>query len=362
MKNKILCFTDGLSSGGAERQLIGLCHYLQKRGYDVELLSYIKRDFYDDLIREYGLTHNCLDVEGGKIRKFIAVCKHIKRGNYDYVIAYKGGATYSSCLMRAIGSIKHLIVSERNTNIRKSVRDDIKFFLYKFADYIVPNAYAQEAFIKKNYPALCARIYTITNFTDTEYFKPQSDIQVREEKTKLLVVAKIAPQKNILRFIDVVKKLKENNVPVLISWYGSVSANSQPYEEKCQEELKRYQLDDYITFHHATTDILKEYQACDVFCLPSLYEGYPNVVCEAMSCGKPVLCSRVCDNPRIVEEGRNGFLFDPKDVDDIYKSIVSFVKLPESQKNAMGMNSRIIAEEKFSPDVFVEKYIKLIEK
>lgn len=50
-----------------------------------------------------------------------------------------------------------------------------------------------------------------------------------------------------------------------------------------------------------------EYRKADVFCLPSLYEGYPNVVAEAMSCGLPILCSNVCENPYIVEEGAMAF-------------------------------------------------------
>lgn len=358
---KVLCFTDGLSSGGAERQLIGLSHYLQLRGYDVELLSYVKRDFYEDLIRDKGLRHMCLDVKGGKIRKFFAVLKYINKGKYDYVIAFKPGATFSTCIMKAFGRINHLIVSERNTNTRKSVRDDIKFFLYRFADHIVPNSYAQEAFIKQNYPALSSKITTITNFTDTDYFKPIKSVQDAGGQLNMLVVAKISPQKNILRFLDVVKQLKANRVPISIKWFGSVSGKENAYENECYKKWHEYQLEDYISFLPATRKILEEYQTCDVFCLPSIYEGYPNVVCEAMSCGKPILCSRVCDNPLIVEEGVNGSMFDPNDIDDMYNSIVSFVKLPDGLKKEMGQNSRKIALENFSPTAFVEKYIKLLD-
>lgn len=360
---KILCFIDGLSSGGAERQLIGLAHYLQLRGFSVEILSYVKRDFYDDLIREYDLPHYCLNLRGGRFRKFFSVCKHIRNGNYETVIAYKAGATFSTCILRVLRIVNHAIVSERNTTIKKTKKDDIKFFLYRFADHIVPNAYSQEAFIKQNYPFLASKITTITNFTDTDYFKPLENAKREGGKIlNMLIVAKMAPQKNIFRFLEVVKKLKENNVPISIKWFGSASATAGAYEEECTRKFHEYKLEEYITFYPATTNILAEYQNCDVFCLPSVYEGYPNVVCEAMSCGKPVLCSRVCDNPKIVEEGVNGYMFDPENIEDIYNSIVTYLSLSEEKKQDMSLNSRRIALEKFSPDVFVQKYIELIEK
>ena len=66
----IICLTDGFSLGGAERQLIGLAFYLKCKDYNVELCSYLKRDFYDSLIDSYGLEAVCLDIRGGKLSKF----------------------------------------------------------------------------------------------------------------------------------------------------------------------------------------------------------------------------------------------------------------------------------------------------
>ena len=115
-----------------------------------------------------------------------------------------------------------------------------------------------------------------------------------------------------------------------------------------------------FVFHAPISNIQEEYRKADVFCLPSLYEGFPNVLCEAMSCGKPVLCSRVYDNPNIVHEGENGLLFDPLNVDDMAATIERYLDLPQEQKDKMGRKSREIAVEMFSGESFIQKYVAIL--
>jgi glycosyltransferase involved in cell wall biosynthesis len=62
-------------------------------------------------------------------------------------------------------------------------------------------------------------------------------------------------------------------------------------------------------------------QRHDALIHPSLYEGLPNAVCEALAAGLPVLISNVCDHPLLVVEGERGFLFDPSDPLSIAMSI-----------------------------------------
>lgn len=97
------------------------------------------------------------------------------------------------------------------------------------------------------------------------------------------------------------------------------------------------------------------------FCLPSLYEGFPNALCEAMSCGLPIVASNICDNPDIVEDGVNGFLFDPLSIVDIADKIELLFKLDNESIIQMRKLNRLKSEDLFSEKKFIEKYINLIE-
>ena len=360
---KILCLIDTLGvGGGAERQMLGLAIFLKEMGYDVDLVAYHNEVSYVELIRQANLNVEILNVKNSKWAKLCAVRQYIKSsGGYDCVIAYKDGASIISCLLKLLGDKFRLIVSERNTNQGISKRDRLKFFLYRFADYIVPNAHAQEEFIKQNFPQLKNKVVTITNYTDTSHFHPVETVS--NDKLNVLTVARVASQKNILNYLEAIYLLKQKGYgdKAHFDWYGKVQQGEEEYAEMCYKKVKELSLDDMIDFHPATQKVAKCYQNCDVFCLPSNYEGFPNVVCEAMSCAKPIACSRVCDNPHIVQEDINALMFNPQDVNSICTVLMRMIDMPQSQRVEWGISSRSIAETLFSKETFVQKYIRLIE-
>jgi len=352
---KVMCLIDTLGMGGAERQMIGLALFLKKKGYPVDLITYHDSEF----VQLDDMTYVTLNVDNNRWSKIKAVREYIKAvGGFDCVVAYKDGPSVICCILKVlIGGFK-LIVSERNTNLQLSKNDKLKFFLYRFADYVVPNSFSQELFIKQNFPNLSRKVVTITNFTDTDFFVPAQ----RPTNTcfTVLTVARIAKQKNVINYLKAIKKIKDLGLRIKFEWYGSVQINEDDYGQEVFELQRKLGLEDMITFYPATTDILPHYQSCDVFCLPSIYEGFPNVVCEAMSCGKPIVCSRVCDNPDIVQDGVNGIFFDPYEVNDIVEKLISIMKMSKEDLRNYGKQSRNIAIKLFSKEAFVNKYIDLV--
>ena len=144
-----------------------------------------------------------------------------------------------------------------------------------------------------------------------------------------------------------------------VSKYYYSSTNVTCALRKINLELK---IGEYIDFHPATKDIIDKYQSCDIFCLPSNYEGFPNVICEAMSCKKPIVCSRVCDNQFLVQENVNGILFDNLSIEDMANKLQIIIQKPQNELLEWGVRSRKIAETLFSKHVFIEKYVGLIEE
>lgn len=355
---KILCLIDGLESGGAQRQIVGLAGFLKRRGYEVDLAYYTTTCFYNSDISRYNVNLITLKPKDNKISKMYAVSKMIRMGKYDVVIAYILGPGVISCLTKMLFHQKYkLIVSERNNTPIPTLLQRIKFAIYSLSDYVVSNSYVQTSMIQSKFRFLKNKSLTIQNFVDTDNFLPKW--HKPGNVLRILVVGRILEVKNVKRFIEGIHKAILSGVNLKVEWYGNI--NNHSYYNECLTIISTLHIDNLFHFHPAKESILEEYQNSDLFCLPSLSEGCPNVICEAMSCGLPVVCSNVCDNPMIVEEGVTGFLFDPNNSTLISESIQKFAKLSEEERLAMGRACRIAAESKFSISSFTDKYIELIE-
>lgn len=359
---KILCLIDTVGMGGAERQMMGLTLLLKNKGYKVDLATYHSHDFNEHM-SHYGITSTTITSRKTKLSKLLAVRKYIRRnGGYDWVIAYKDGPCLICCILKMLAGKFKLIVSERSTTQTINRYERLKFFLYRFADVIVPNSFSQACFIKEHFSMLDSKINVITNFTDTVMFSPKDNYHISRLTRNVVTVARVTKAKNIISYLDAISILlsKKGMKNVHFDWYGDLQHGEENLAEEIREKMGILHLSGYVTFHPGTTEIVQHYQNADIFCLPSSYEGFPNVICEAMSCAKPIVCSRVCDNPTIVREGENGLLFDPHNVNDIAEKLHIMLSKNQKELRTWGQRSRQIALEMFSKDAFVQKYINLI--
>ena len=363
---KTLLFIDSLTAGGAQRQMVGLARLLKSKGDQVTIATYFDVPFYEDFLRQNDIGYECIKNSDSKLRRIFFVWQYFRRYQPELVISYLDTPNILAIIARMLGCRYKLIVSERNTTQKITIREHIKFFLFRFADHIVPNSYTQTKFITTHFPRLTPKIETITNFVDTGFFKP-SEIYHGGKSLKIVSVGRIAPQKNVLKFILAIHAVKESGVNIQVDWYGNgykndgLSTEYSSYYIDCIKLIKTLKLANHFIFHQPVKDVLGVYQSCDLFCLPSVYEGFPNVICEAMACAKPILASNVCDNPNLISDGFNGFLFNPDSVDEMKNTIIKYVELTAETKVQMAEKSRNLALSNFSASQFVSNYMKLID-
>lgn len=357
---KIILVIDSLNSGGAQRQIVGLARLLKEENYNIKLVYYYEIPFFASYLDKHNVNHEVIPKATNKYNRIYHCWRYFKQESPDLVISYLDIPNMIMSILNKLGLKYKLIVSERNTTQINSFKEKIKFRLYRNADLIIPNSVTQEKFIKSNYSALNNKVITITNFVDLDLFQPSPIIKIKSnEKVNIVVVGRVSKQKNVINFIKSIKQVIECGYLIDVKWFGRPD---KLYFKNAVDELENLNLGAYFKFYPPSNNIKEEYQKCDMFCLPSVYEGFPNVVCEAMACGKPILASNVCDNPYIIENNINGFLFDPNNIESIRNSIIKFINLTQVQRQSMGSKSREIAERKLSESIFRQKYIDVINK
>ena len=358
MRSRILCFIDSLGAGGAQRQMVYLACLLKDQGYEVKVITYHNQPFYTSVLT--GEHVDCENIEGteNKLLRMFYIEKSIRKYQPNCVIAYLDGPCIIASVLRLCCRHKwKLLVSERNTTQKLTWQERIKFMLYRFADKIIPNSYTQMNFIKEHYPMLADRVVPIVNLVDLVRFRPP-EVRKRSDVTQIIVVASMWESKNTKGFIEAVKSIVRSGYNEFhIAWYGLVDTE---YCNNCCCLVKSYKLEKYISLLPKIKNIELEYQQADWFCLPSFYEGTPNVLCEAMACGLPIICSNVCDNGHYVNDS-NGILFDPKSTDSMVEALSKALDISVEDRLKMGRKSREIAQSEFSSDRFVKSYCALIE-
>ena len=358
---KVLLFTDNLGAGGAQRQLVGLSVLLKNRGYTVKICCYQHVDFFGQFLKDNGVEQCVVPNSQNTKLRIPVMARFFSKEKPDYVIAYQETPSIVACVCKMLGCKYKLIVSERTTTQVIHTRDKIRFRLYRFADYIVPNSFTQGEFIAQNYSTLKQCTHVIPNFVDLTKFQPK--YHLRGEVPKIMVAASIVEHKNTLNLIKAAAILKNEGYSFMINWYGvlnSFTTSQKKYLERCEQIIHDLNVDDCVNLFPKTTRISEIYREADYFCLPSFYEGTPNVICEAMASGCPIICSDVCDNSRYVIESKNGFLFNPHNPENIASKILKALNLSNDNYQSYCYNSRKIAETMFSEEKFVDKYIGLL--
>lgn len=362
---RIFCVTENLGSGGAERQLTRLAVMLKRAGHEVTVVTWVERDFYGEVLRQGGVRHVRLPF--APLKRVAALAKMMRRERPDGLISFLPMANKTACLARLLAPVGRLIVSERSHTVRWGRSESLLFNLCRLADYMVANSQSEADNIAGHMPFLRKKTLAIPNFVETSRFLPRADSESKrpdgaKRKVRIAGVGRVIPVKNLPALLRALRLLIDDptlGVDFSAEWYGDT------YDKPCEAEIrslvKELALEAHFQLMGQHDHLETVYPQADLFVLPSFHEGYPNVVVEAMSCGLPVACSSVCDNPAIVEEGVNGFLFDPESPEDIARALRRLIEMPIALLHEMGIRNREKVLKNNSEEAFMEAYLKLLE-
>lgn len=351
-----------MGSGGAEHQLAELCRLLAERGYQVSITTFADEE--DHYVCAPGIIRKRLAPNRGKVWKMICIFFFFLRVKTDVVISF-GQRESAFCLIPLLFRCKiKVICGERNFTKGRGGKIEklLVRLLYKRADFIVSNSHSQHHNIVSLAPSLAYKTRTIINYLNTDYYSP-AEASVHNNPLRIGVFCRYAPQKNCERFVKAVAMARSKGCEFVVDWYGNQSSKSgapNDYYLRIQSLVIDLGVEDCLKLNdHVKNvkDLMSQYAA---ICLPSLWEGFANTIAEGICCGRPILASDVSDNGIMVKNGVNGFLFDPTDEESICSALKQFIELPVVEREKMGVASRVLAEQLFDEEKFVNQYISLM--
>jgi glycosyltransferase involved in cell wall biosynthesis len=134
-----------------------------------------------------------------------------------------------------------------------------------------------------------------------------------------------------------------------------VVAGDGPLKQRLVEEARVLGISEHVHFIGFRKDIPEILSITDILVVPSLWEGLPLTVLEAMFAGKAIVATKVGGIPEALKDGDSGILVSPRDADGLIEGILSLLKNPEKRKN-MGERAKQRAVKYFDVERMVKEY------
>lgn len=159
-----------------------------------------------------------------------------------------------------------------------------------------------------------------------------------------LLVSRLIGEKGVREFVKAAEQIKKQVKNVKFSIVGWIDNNPNAIKST---ELIEWADNDIIKYYGRLDDVRPALRGCSVFVLPSYYrEGVPRTILEAMAMGRAIITTDTPGCRETVINGENGYLVATKSVDELVKTMKSFIENPASVI-VMGERSRKIAEQKY---------------
>lgn len=204
---------------------------------------------------------------------------------------------------------------------------------------------AFDSFIRR-YPVLRDKTHLIYNFYDEADIrkKAMEECSLPGGKPALLSVGRMTEQKKYLRFLDVLARLRDDGFS--FSWHV-LGEGIQRTE--IEDKIRKLQLEDRVFLHGVTDNPYKFMKNCDLFVLPSGWEGFPTVTVEAKVLNCPVFATDVAGIREQLRHGETGWIVENNEqaIYEGLKDLLQNPKLCEKLCNSEGMESICKNEEKY---------------
>ena len=351
---------------GAEKLALILCKNIKK----YEPIVVCGGDNLKGIFEDHGIKSYAIDFKNNNLLKSAnELNRIIKEQDIKLVHAHDNNASICAYLAKTIYMCKFKLISHihncypwlqgnnKNKIIDKIVR---KKYDHNIAcGKLVYDYYTKYTdYINSKNTTILSNAIDIDDIRNIKYQNEdlKSKYSISKDKKVIGFVGRISEQKGILPFITEFKNHKEKFNDCVFLLIGSGDQ-----DEEAKKLIREYELQDYFILTGHEDDVYKFYPIIDIFFLPSLYEGLPMVILEAMSFKKPIVAMNVGSIYEVVKNEYNGYLIDEKQYEEFIHRL-EVLKNDETKLENYGENSFKIIDENYNIENYQDDISKLYDR
>jgi|SRR5581483_672180 len=343
----VLYVIHSLGQGGSERQLATVARALDRRRFQPHAVSVLD-GFRADELRQDGIPVWRLPfrsyVGPSAIRAVRELCRYIMREKvalvhtFDYSLSPLGVAAARLCPGVRVLSSQRCYMELVPRKYRHLLMAS-----HWMADGVVTNCEALRRHLHDTYKYPASRIEVCWNGIDTRRFQADKRKRLDEVQDAALVIGTVC----VLRAEKRLDLLLESFAAVRNASPGMklLVVGSGPEEKALHAAAAKLGIAGQCVFLPSTPDVTAALSSIDVFVHPSMTEGLPNAVMEAMACGCAVITSNVGGCPELIDHGVHGLLFKPGEAGELTFTLRTAVGEPELRKRMAAAAAKRMREQ-----------------
>lgn len=359
-KIKIMEIIPNLGLAGAEIMLENLVTELSKDDdkFDVSVISlYNYHSVITERLEYQGIPIFYLGKKKGfDIRIIFRLYKLFKKEKPDvvhthlYVMPYVIPATIFAKLPIRIHTV-HSIAEKESGKLRRKIN---KLF-YKYCN-VIPVAISPvvKRSIIQEYKLASDRVPVIYNGIDLNKCIPKTNYFFNSENIIILHIGRFAEPKNHAGLIESFKIVHDKVPNTVLKLIGAGDL-----EQVIKNKVKQLGLKDCVEFLGLKANVYQYLNEADIFVLPSLWEGMPITLIEAMATGLPIVATKVGGIPDMIEDNVTGLLVDVNK-EKIAEALLKLI-YDSSLRQKLGTAARLYSQ-RYSVQEMKKQYVKLYKE
>lgn len=361
-ESRVALFTGSMGGGGAERAMLTIASSLAARGLSVDLVLMHARGEYLEMVPS---NVRVIDLNARKVISFIAdFLRYVSRERPSAILSTLPTTDFTALIAKLVFGKRQRVVLRQAITFSDALDDEPRFrarqtmrlvrLMMPLADAIVAVSEGVASDLRARVPRAAGKIVTIHNPVVGPGLAEQAAEAVEhpwfgDGEPVVLAAGRLAPQKDyptLLRAFAEVARSRSARLVIL---------GQGPEREGLLELAARLEIEDRFDLPGFDVNPFRYMSRASVFVLSSRYEGFPNVLAQAMACGAPVVSTDCRSGPsEMLEGGRWGRLAPVGDWRAMARAIEATLDDPMPAEELKARASV------YSVEASVERYLEVL--